>query len=97
MQTGRGITRMVGGPPSSGLRPSARRAVLRYGPLMTTQEVALDGQCEVAFRSSARRAGPLGLILEGGAGIWSRPRLIGYLARFSLKNKGADTLSRNLE
>ena len=63
---------------------------------MTTQEVALDGQREVAFRSSARRPGPVGLILEGWADIWSRRRLIGYLARADLKKKGADTLFGNL-
>src|SRR5207244_9480260 len=75
---------------------SARRALLRSGSLMTTQEVALDGQREVAFRSSARRPGPLGLILEGWTDIWSRRRLIGYLARADLKKKGADTLFGNL-
>jgi ABC-type polysaccharide/polyol phosphate export permease len=63
---------------------------------MTTQEVAIDGQREVAFRSSARRPGPLGLILQGWADIWSRRRLIGYLARADLKKKGADTLFGNL-
>jgi ABC-type polysaccharide/polyol phosphate export permease len=63
---------------------------------MTTQEVAIDGGREVAFRSSARRPGPLGLILEGWTDIWSRRRLIGYLARADLKKKGADTLFGNL-
>ena len=63
---------------------------------MTTRETAIDPQREIAFRSSATRPGPVGLILEGWAEIWSRRRLIGYLARADLKKKGADTLFGNL-
>jgi ABC-type polysaccharide/polyol phosphate export permease len=63
---------------------------------MTTRESAIDSTREVAFRSSATRPGPLGLILEGWLEIWSRRRLIGYLARADLKKKGADTLFGNL-
>jgi ABC-type polysaccharide/polyol phosphate export permease len=63
---------------------------------MTTRESAIDSTREVAFRSSATRPGSLGLILEGWLEIWSRRRLIGYLARADLKKKGADTLFGNL-
>jgi ABC-type polysaccharide/polyol phosphate export permease len=49
-----------------------------------------------SFRSSATRPGPVGLIAEGFADIWSRRRLIGYLVRADLKKKGADTLFGNL-
>jgi ABC-type polysaccharide/polyol phosphate export permease len=63
---------------------------------MTTSETVVDSGREVAFRSSATRPGPLGLILEGWLEIWSRRRLIGYLARADLKKKGADTLFGNL-
>jgi ABC-type polysaccharide/polyol phosphate export permease len=67
---------------------------------MTARDVFLDtpdeSEREVAFRSSARRPGPFGLIAEGWADILSRRRLIGYLARADLKKKGADTLFGNL-
>ncbi len=63
---------------------------------MTTPETAIDSTRELTFRSSATRPGPLGLILQGWAEIWSRRRLIGYLARADLKKKGADTFFGNL-
>ena len=49
-----------------------------------------------AFRSSARRPGSLRLVLEGATDVWSRRRLIGYLARADLKKKGSDTVLGNL-
>src|ERR1700682_3169167 len=70
--------------------------MLRFTPLMTTRDAAIDSSREVAFRSSATRPGPIGLILQGWSDIWSRRRLIGYLARADLKKKGADTLFGNL-
>jgi ABC-type polysaccharide/polyol phosphate export permease len=66
---------------------------------MATREVAIDAQGserEIAFRSSAARPGALGLVLQGWAEIWSRRRLIGYLARSDLKKKGSDTVLGNL-
>jgi len=63
---------------------------------MTTPETAVESTREVAFRSSATRPGSVGLIRQGWAEIWSRRRLIGYLARADLKKKGADTLFGNL-
>jgi ABC-type polysaccharide/polyol phosphate export permease len=73
--------------------------VLRFGPLMATGEAAIDAHDsdrEIAFRSSAARPGAIGLVLQGWAEIWSRRRLIGYLARADLKKKGADTFFGNL-
>lgn len=63
---------------------------------MATREAAIDSPPEVSFRSSAIRPGALGLIRQGWSEIWSRRRLIGYLARADLKKKGADTLFGNL-
>lgn len=51
---------------------------------------------ETAFRSSATRPGPLGLITEGVIDIWSRRRLIRYLVRADLKKRGTDTLFGNV-
>ena len=70
--------------------------MLGFSALMTTPEAAIDTPREVAFRSSATRPGSLGLIWQGWGEIWSRRRLIGYLARADLKKKGADTLFGNL-
>ena len=70
--------------------------VLRFTAPMTTPETAVESTREVAFRSSATRPGSVGLIRQGWAEIWSRRRLIGYLARADLKKKGADTLFGNL-
>ncbi len=66
---------------------------------MTTREAAIDSPestREIAFRSSATRPGPVGLVLEGWGEIWSRRRLIAYLARADLKKKGTDTFFGNL-
>jgi ABC-type polysaccharide/polyol phosphate export permease len=66
---------------------------------MATREAAIDAhppEREIAFRSSAARPGAIGLVLQGWAEIWSRRRLIGYLARSDLKKKGADTFFGNL-
>lgn len=51
---------------------------------------------QTAFRSSAVRPGPIGLILEGLTDIWSRRRLIRYLVRADLKKRGTDTLFGNI-
>src|SRR6266567_247492 len=64
---------------------------------MATREAAIDPrEVSPAFRSSAARPGPVALVLQGWAEIWSRRRLIGYLARADLKKKGADTIFGNL-
>lgn len=70
--------------------------MLRFRPPMTSRESAIDSQRDVAFRSSAIRPGPIGLVLEGLADVRGRYRLIGYLARADLKKKGADTVLGNL-
>src|SRR5215210_4701723 len=70
--------------------------MLRFRPLMTSPDTALDSTREVAFRSSATRPGAAALILQGWTEIWSRRRLIAYLSRADLKKKGADTLFGNL-
>jgi ABC-type polysaccharide/polyol phosphate export permease len=49
-----------------------------------------------AFRTSAARPGPLGLIGEALDDLRSRWRLIRYLSRADLKRKGTDTLFGNL-
>jgi ABC-type polysaccharide/polyol phosphate export permease len=49
-----------------------------------------------SFRSSATRPGPLALLSEAVAEVWSRRRLIRYLVAADLKKKGADTLLGNL-
>jgi len=91
-----------GGPPRHRGRPSRvvePTSVLPFRPLMTTREAAIDAHDtprETAFRSSAARPGPVGLVLEGWSEIWSRRRLIGYLARADLKKKGSDTVLGNL-
>lgn len=51
---------------------------------------------QTAFRSSAYRPGPIGLIAEGVSEIWSRRRLIRYLVRADLKKRGTDTLLGNV-
>jgi ABC-type polysaccharide/polyol phosphate export permease len=66
---------------------------------MSTREMAIDSHDsarETAFRSSAARPGAVTLVLQGWAEIWSRRRLIGYLARSDLKKKGSDTVLGNL-
>jgi ABC-type polysaccharide/polyol phosphate export permease len=47
-------------------------------------------------RSTAVRPGPIGLIREAGADVWSRRRLIRYLVAADLKKKGRDTLFGNV-
>lgn len=48
------------------------------------------------FSSSADRPGPVGLILEAAAELWSRRQLVRYLVQADLKKKGADSLLGNL-
>jgi ABC-type polysaccharide/polyol phosphate export permease len=48
------------------------------------------------FSSSAVRPGPMGLILEAVAELWSRRQLVRYLVQADLKKKGADSLLGNL-
>jgi ABC-type polysaccharide/polyol phosphate export permease len=49
-----------------------------------------------AYRTTARRPGPIGLVVEALSEVRSRRRLIGYLARADLKKKGVDTLFGNI-
>src|SRR3990170_475328 len=49
-----------------------------------------------AFRTSAARPGPLGLVAEALHEVRSRHRLIRYLAQADLKKKGTDTLFGNV-
>jgi ABC-type polysaccharide/polyol phosphate export permease len=53
-------------------------------------------EAPAAFRTSATRPGPAGLVREAVDDLRSRWRLIRYLARADLKRKGADTLFGNL-
>jgi ABC-type polysaccharide/polyol phosphate export permease len=53
-------------------------------------------EAPAAFRTSATRPGPAGLVREALGDLRSRWRLIRYLARADLKRKGADTLFGNL-
>jgi len=53
-------------------------------------------EAPAAFRTSATRPGPIGLLAEAVRDLRSRWRLIRYLARADLKRKGADTLFGNL-
>ena len=58
--------------------------------MQTTQHVP------AAFRSTAVRPGPLGLVAEALAEVRSRQRLIRYLAQADLKKKGTDTFFGNV-
>jgi ABC-type polysaccharide/polyol phosphate export permease len=49
-----------------------------------------------AYRHTAIRPGPIGLVGEAIAEVRSRRRLIGYLARADLKKKGVDTIFGNV-
>ena len=60
-------------------------------PVMETAREATP-----TFSSSADRPGPLGLILEAAAELWSRRQLVRYLVQADLKKKGADSLLGNL-
>ncbi|TMF39973.1 MAG: ABC transporter permease [Chloroflexi bacterium] len=53
-------------------------------------------EAPAAFRTSATRPGPVGLLVEAVSDLRSRWRLIRYLARADLKRKGADTFFGNL-
>ncbi len=53
-------------------------------------------EAPAAFRTSAKRPGPVGLLREAADDLRSRWRLIRYLARADLKRTGADTLFGNL-
>jgi ABC-type polysaccharide/polyol phosphate export permease len=66
-------------------------AVLPFRAPMTTTEISTS-----AFRSTAVRPSPIGLVVEAVRETLSRRRLIGYLVRADLKKKGADTLLGNL-
>ena len=56
----------------------------------------ISHEVPAAFRTSAARKGPIDLVVEGAREIYSRHRLIGYLARADMKKKGADTFFGNL-
>jgi len=53
-------------------------------------------EAPAAFRTSATRPGPVGLLVEAVSDLRSRWRLIRYLARADLKRKGTDTFFGNL-
>jgi lipopolysaccharide transport system permease protein len=48
------------------------------------------------YSSSAVRPGPVGLVREALAELWSRRQLVRYLVQADLKKKGADSLLGNL-
>ena len=56
----------------------------------------ISEEAPAAFRTTATRPGPLGLLGEAIGDIRSRWRLIRYLARADLKRTGADTLFGNV-
>ena len=56
----------------------------------------ISTEAPAAFRTSAARPGPLGMLGEAAADIRSRWRLIRYLAQADLKRKGTDTLFGNI-
>jgi lipopolysaccharide transport system permease protein len=56
----------------------------------------ISHEVPAAFRTSATRPGPIGLIVEAIREVRSRRRLIGYLARADMKKKGADTFFGNV-
>jgi ABC-type polysaccharide/polyol phosphate export permease len=56
----------------------------------------MSQEAPAAFRTSAARPGPFGLLLEAVSDVRSRWRLIRYLARADLKRKGTDTFFGNL-
>jgi ABC-type polysaccharide/polyol phosphate export permease len=56
----------------------------------------ISQEAPAAFRTSAARPGPFGLLREAISDIRSRWRLIRYLARADLKLKGTDTFFGNL-
>ena len=49
-----------------------------------------------AYRSSALRISPVGLVLQGVHDVVSRRQLIRYLVQADLKKKGSDTLLGNI-
>jgi ABC-type polysaccharide/polyol phosphate export permease len=53
-------------------------------------------EAPAAFKTSANRPGPVGLLREAVDDLRSRWRLVRYLARADLKRTGADTLFGNL-
>ncbi len=58
--------------------------------------MTVTSEAPVAYRSTAARPGPIGLIAEAAREIGSRRRLIRYLVEAQLKKKGADTLLGNI-
>ena len=56
----------------------------------------ISQEAPAAFRTSAVRPGPIGLLREAANDIRSRSRLIRYLAMADLKKKGTDTLFGNV-
>jgi ABC-type polysaccharide/polyol phosphate export permease len=58
--------------------------------------MAVASETPAAFRSSAIRPGPLGLVRLGIAELLSRRRLVRYLVQADLKKKGSDTLLGNI-
>ena len=56
----------------------------------------ISQEAPAAFRTSAVRPGPIGLLREAANDIRSRSRLIRYLAVADLKKKGTDTLFGNV-
>jgi ABC-type polysaccharide/polyol phosphate export permease len=64
--------------------------VLPFAPMSTASAAP------PVARTTSVRPGPLGLLREAGADIWSRRRLIRYLVAADLKKKGRDTLFGNV-
>jgi ABC-type polysaccharide/polyol phosphate export permease len=56
----------------------------------------ISQEAPAAFRTSAVRPGPLGLVAEAIGDVRSRWRLIRYLAQADLKKKGTDTVFGNV-
>lgn len=53
-------------------------------------------EAPAAFRTSAARPGPLGMLAEAAGDLRSRWRLVRYLAQADLKRKGTDTFFGNV-
>jgi ABC-type polysaccharide/polyol phosphate export permease len=79
----------------AGATPALQPAAERPGDILPSR-MEITQEAPAAFRTSAKRPGPVGLVLEAIDDLRSRWRLVRYLARADLKRKGADTLFGNL-
>ena len=64
--------------------------------MLFSADMAVASEVPSAFRSSAIRPGPIGLIRLGFGELLQRRRLIRYLVQADLKRKGSDTLLGNV-